>query len=233
MKRVCLLTGAGGILGSAFCRRFADRYHIVGVYQRRHPPVASQLQRFVDPLAAAAPLPENEHPIFAVQADLLVGDAIHRVIDLAMARFDRIDLVVNAAADVRFLGSLLDCERHAADLQRQLTLNAVVPIQLAAAVARQCWTQDDRAARRHIINVSSTSGLHVYPDLGQGVYSASKAALNYLTCHLAHELAPFGVRANALCPGSFPYQVSTERVADAVVEMDEASDGYSGRVVEV
>ena len=76
MKRVCLLTGAGGILGSAFCRRFADRYHIVGVYQRRHPPVASQLQRFVDPLAAAAPLPENQHPIFAVQADLLVGDVV-------------------------------------------------------------------------------------------------------------------------------------------------------------
>ena len=124
-------------------------------------------------------------------------------------------------------------ERHAADLQRQLTLNTVVPIQLAAAVARRCWVQDDRAARRHIINISSTSGLHVYPDLGQGVYSASKAALNYLTCHLAHELAPFGVRANALCPGSFPYQVSTERVADAIVEMDEASDGYSGRVVEV
>jgi NAD(P)-dependent dehydrogenase (short-subunit alcohol dehydrogenase family) len=47
--------------------------------------------------------------------------------------------------------------------------------------------------------VSSASGRA--PDPGKGVYGATKAALNYLVSIWAIELAPSGIRVNAICPG--------------------------------
>jgi len=54
MKRVCLLTGASGTLGTAFCHALMGDYDIVGVYCNRAPDVPSQLQGLVDPLPSAA-----------------------------------------------------------------------------------------------------------------------------------------------------------------------------------
>lgn len=50
-------------------------------------------------------------------------------------------------------------------------------------------------SNRNVVNLSSTAGLFVYPDLGQSVYAASKAALNHLTYHLASDFCGFCVGA--------------------------------------
>lgn len=55
------------------------------------------------------------------------------------------------------------------------------------------------------------------------MYSASKAALDHLTRGIAAEFAEFGVRANAIAPNSFPALVPTERVAQAIAELDASS----------
>lgn len=233
MRRVCLLTGASGVLGNAFCRLYRDRYDIVAIYHEQRPTVVSQLERRVDPLAPAQSLAENEHPVFAVQADLLDDRALGHIVDLALARFDRIDLLINAAADLRFLGPLLDLDRYAAQATHQMALNALVPIKLAGLVTQRFWQgrTDNRELRRNVVNISSSSGLHVYPNEWQGLYSASKAALNYLTCHLAHDLQPLGVRVNALCPTAFPRLTPTERVARAIIALDEGE--LTGKVIEL
>ena len=100
-RRVCLITGAGGTLGSAFCRSQAPAYHIVAVCRRRSPDAVSQYEQFVDPLEPDAPVPDNAHPVFTVFADLEEPGEPERVADLALARFGRVDLLVNNAAYVR------------------------------------------------------------------------------------------------------------------------------------
>jgi NAD(P)-dependent dehydrogenase (short-subunit alcohol dehydrogenase family) len=125
-------------------------------------------------------------------------------------------------------GSVLDA------LEDMLTLNAVVPLRMAAAVAQQYWCRahdNTEIGNPSIVNISSTAGVYLYEGLGQSGYAASKAALNMLTCHLADEFAAFGVRANALAPNSFPSHVSTESVAAAVVRLDKSD--LTGRVLVV
>lgn len=234
LKRVCLLTGAGGLLGTAFCKRYASEYDIVAVYRTRHPDVPSQLQRRVDPLEPRARREDDEHPVFAVQADLSEPGQVKRVVELALARHDRIDLLVNGAADIHFHGAIADTERLLPALRGQLEMNLIVPMRLVAEVHGQHWRRDpdeNRAMRRGVVNVSSVSGLRIYGGHQQSMYSASKAALNYMTCHMAEELASIGARANAIAPHSFPGTVPTERVAEAIRELDQGDS--TGKVVEV
>ncbi len=134
-KRVCLLTGASGRLGTAFCRRNASRYDIVAVYHSRFPQLVSQCSSLADPLAPEAESGENEHPVFTVQADLTRDDDIARLVEVALARFGRIDLLVNCAA----------CSTRERALDQQLFPPAwsatwqptsSAPARLALAVAR-------------------------------------------------------------------------------------------------
>jgi NAD(P)-dependent dehydrogenase (short-subunit alcohol dehydrogenase family) len=230
MKRVCLLLGAGGKLGSAFCRAHADKYEIAAVHGKRAPPVVSQLQRLVDPLGDEEPA-ENRHPIYAIRADLMREEELERVVALTLARFERIDLVVHAAVRTT-TAAMLHGARLADSAAAQLHLNVVMPLKLLAIVVRECWQRDDavnRAANRCWINVSSTSATQVYRGSGQSVYSAAKAGMNMLTRHMAVELESLGVRANALAPNSFPRVVTTESVLDGVRQLDQGT--MTGKVL--
>ncbi len=51
--------------------------------------------------------------------------------------------------------------------------------------------------------MSSTAGLYVYHGLNQAAYGTSKAALNFLTIHLASEFRLLNVRVNATAPNTF------------------------------
>lgn len=220
-RPVCLLTGAGGRLGEALLRTCADRMMFAAVYRTREPKAASQLARPFDPLdpaGAAAARPGT----YVIQADLHDPGAVARVVELALARFGRVDHVINAAADTAFHGSLLDAQRLRERLREQLLLNSLVPTLLASEVARAFWRDrpdENRARRRSVVNLSSVSGLNVYAGVGQGGYSASKAALQFLSCHMAADYEQIGVRVNVLAPARFPDTVPTEAVADAVAQL--------------
>jgi NAD(P)-dependent dehydrogenase (short-subunit alcohol dehydrogenase family) len=227
MSRVCLLTGAGGTLGDAFCRTLAADYDIVAVHRSEPPLVSSQEAWLFDPLAPRRTVPETEHPVFTVQADLRDHSDVERVVELALARFDQVDLLVNAAADVTTTALTTTPER-VEEWQEQLRLNAVVPVHLAATLADVCWRPHhahNRQLSRNVVNVTSTAGLGSAPGTGRGFYGASKAALT----HLAQEYAQLGVRVNAVAPTLFPQVVATSSVVDAVTTLDRGS--MTGRVL--
>jgi NAD(P)-dependent dehydrogenase (short-subunit alcohol dehydrogenase family) len=227
-RRVCLITGAGGTLGNAFCRAHAADFDIVAVCRSRVPDVPSQYESFVDPLAPTADLPENRNRVFVLRADLEAPGQVERVVDVALAKFGRVDLLVNAAAYTRWpAGGLLDAPGAMADFDRHFAVHVGLPLQLAATMAEKYWLHRDRgnaAANRNVVNVSSIAGSRVFAGRGQGVYAAAKAALDQLTRHQAAEFAPFGVRVNAVAPDSFPQVVPTERVAAAIVELDRGDE---------
>lgn len=230
-----LLTGAGGRLGTEFCRRYAARYHIVAVYRSHRPAVPSQTEQYVDPLDPQAVLPDNAATVFAIQADLEQDGEVERVLDLALARFGAVDVLVNNAAFSQWYPhGLIDGDGALRDLDRHFAVNVGVPLRFAVRAAQRCWrdhVDDNRARNRNVVNVSSLGGSKLFTGSGQGVYAASKAALTMLTRHLGAEFATFGVRVNALAPNSFPSLVSTRRVADSIVTLDEET--VTGRVLAV
>jgi NAD(P)-dependent dehydrogenase (short-subunit alcohol dehydrogenase family) len=221
-RRVCLLTGAAGVLGSDFCRRRRRDYDIVAVYRDRRPDVATQDDWPVDPLTPEVTIAEQRDPVFSVHADLRDSDEIDRVVELALARFGRIDLVVNAAVHVD-RDRLTSLASSADMLAETFAVNATMPIAVAAVVARRFWLHrraENEACGRNVVNISSMASFGVVAGIGLSAYSASKVALNMLTGHLAAELRPIGVRVNAIAPTSFPRLVPTSVVTDAVVDVD-------------
>ena len=224
-RRVCLLTGAGGTLGNAFCRQHRAEYDILAVYRNRPPNTPSQDGWLVDPLDPAADLADNEHPVYTLQADLTRDEDIARVVDVAVARFGAVDLLVNAAARST-REQMLEPARYRRSLLEHFTMNVAAPVALTAALAAACWQdrpQENERRNCNVVNVSSTAGLFVYPNLRQSAYSTSKAALNILTCHMAEEFAPLRVRVNASAPNTFPGRIPLRRVLDSVIRFDTGS----------
>jgi NAD(P)-dependent dehydrogenase (short-subunit alcohol dehydrogenase family) len=224
MRRVCILTGAAGLLGQAFCDRFGQDYDILAQYH--HAPPKSTRPARARSAQAARFLP--------VQADLAVAQDIERLVDRALETWRTIDLVVNCAVHSQW-GHLLHDGRALASAERQMLVNVVAPLKLSALAAHRAWRCDRRTnidRNRNVINVSSTAGLFIHPGQGQGVYSASKAALNYLTYHLASDFEPIGVRANAIAPTSFPSIVPVDAVLDGIRELDAGQSNSAILVVD-
>jgi 3-oxoacyl-[acyl-carrier protein] reductase len=231
-RRVCLFTGAGGRLGSDFCQRYADRYDIAAVGRSRVPNVRTQDQWHVDPLRPMAG-PADEAQVFSISADLAEPGALDHVVERTLARFGRIDLLVNGAVFVQRerLTTLADRTEF---LEQAFHTNATVPLALAATVVRAAWADTPDANRmlaRNVINISSGAGLGYAPFPGLGAYSASKAALNFLTCYLADELRGIGVRVNAIAPTTFPGLIPTQAVSDEIVAVDQGTS--SGQIFEL
>jgi len=206
-------------------------YNIVAVYRNRPPPVPSQRQRHVDPLRPRTRLGEDHHPVYEVHADLTHAGEIERVVDIALARFGSIDLVINAAG-IALDAPFLDTGRFEASWLQQLQVNATLPMKIAVTVLNEAWRDrpaENRRRNRNVINISSTSGLFVYSRPVRGAYAASKAALNFLSCHLATEFVRFGVRVNTVAPTTFPTLIPTERVVKAIVGVDDGA--LTGRVL--
>lgn len=156
-RRVCLLTGASGTLGDAFCRAYYQDYDIVAVCRTRTPDTPSQLKWYVDPLAPKTPVPDNESRVFVVRADLTQPGEVERVVDLALARFGQVDLLVNNAAQVRLHPrGIVDGDAALEQFDPHFALNVSVPLRFRRASRNDPgYTQATRTARATAI--SSTS----------------------------------------------------------------------------
>ncbi|MEV2276806.1 SDR family oxidoreductase [Nocardiopsis sp. NPDC049922] len=175
--RVAIVTGAGSGIGRATAIALARAgAHVLGVGRRR------------DALTETA----AQHPGIAIHpADLRSPQVPAEVAEAAVSRWSRIDLLVNNAGATAMM-PLADTQ--AARITDLFALNVTAPSLLAAAALPHL-----RLQRGTIVNVSSTYGHRPLP--GAAHYAASKAAIEHLTRSWALELAPEGVRVNALAPG--------------------------------
>ena len=228
---VCLLTGASGRLGTRFCELYGHRYRIVAVHCSRPVHQPAEVSWHIDPFNPGVRQRIEGRNVATLQADLSDPAQIPRVIDFALERFGRVDLLVNAAAICRNV-SLTGGDPVADHVTAMLDMNAVVPLRLAVELSQRFWrgrSGENAAFNRSIVNVSSTSGAFIYSNIGQSGYAASKAALHMLTCHLADEFAAFGLRANTVAPDSFPERVTTASVCDAIARV--AAGDMNGKML--
>lgn len=231
MKAVCLITGAGGRLGQELCRQLSGKYNVIAAYRKRAPDSQHRQSISFGDHIGFSNAASADNSVYAVQADLADRGDIRRLVEVGMARFGQIDYLVNSAADLRYHGKLLELWQADDYAQSTMNLNAISPMLLTSAVFEHCWKASppmNSKANRGVINVSSISGLQVYPS-NSAFYAASKAAMNILTLFLSLELAPYSVRANAICPGRFDDVESTAKVARSVRSLMEGMD--SGKII--
>lgn len=124
-------------------------------------------------------------------ADVTDADSARRITQTALDSFGGIDVLVNAAGVIA-TGTVEQTTDETWD--RMMAVNVTAPFRLMRAMAPHL------AARKGaIVNVSSVNGLRAFA--GVLAYCVSKAAVDQLTRCAALELAPLGVRVNAVNPG--------------------------------
>ena len=130
---------------------------------------------------------------FAVRCNVGSDSSVEAAVDATVARFGRLDGVVNNAGVIDMNES-----RHATstEWQRQLDVNVTGVFRMCRAALEQL-TASDQAA---IVNVASNCGKVGFPNMAG--YNASKAAVISLTRTLATEWATLGINVNAVCPGA-------------------------------
>ena len=127
----------------------------------------------------------------ACEADVTAADAPSRIVGAALDAFGGLDVLVNAAGIIAS-GTLAATDDATWDAMMAVNLRA--PFRLIREAAPHLV-----ARKGSVVNVSSVNGLRSFP--GVLAYCTSKAGLDHLTRCAALELAPEGVRVNAVNPG--------------------------------
>jgi NAD(P)-dependent dehydrogenase (short-subunit alcohol dehydrogenase family) len=125
------------------------------------------------------------------RADVTADDAPERIVATAIKAFGGIDVLVNAAGVIAS-GPLESTSDEVWD--RMMAVNARAPFRMMRAAMPHLT-----ARKGSVVNVSSVNGLRSFP--GVLAYCVSKSAVDQLTRCAAIELAPLGVRVNAVNPG--------------------------------
>jgi NADP-dependent 3-hydroxy acid dehydrogenase YdfG len=194
--KVVVITGASSGLGEATARRLSAEGATVVLGARR-------LDR-LEALASELGLDARD----AVRTDVTDAAQVRRLVDGAVERHGRLDVILNNAGLMP--QSPLD-RLKIEDWDQMIDVNIKGVLYGVAAALPHMQAQKGG----HIINVSSVAGHKVRP--GGVVYSATKTAVRVISEGLRQEVKPWGVRTTIISPG----MIATE-LTDSITEPDVA-----------
>jgi NAD(P)-dependent dehydrogenase (short-subunit alcohol dehydrogenase family) len=191
--RVALVTGASSGLGARFARVLAAAGASVVVAARRADRVEALAAEVGDALAVAG--------------DIVRPRDREQLVDAALERYGRIDVLVNNAG----VGTPEPAESETPErFAEVLDVNLTASFALTQLVGHAML----EAGRGSVINVVSILGMVGAGQIPFPSYSASKGGLIALTRDLAGQWSRRGVRVNALAPGWFESEMTAEMFAD-------------------
>lgn len=179
--KVAVITGAGHGIGRGIAERFADEGAQVVVND-------------VDEARAAEAAAAIGDAAIAVAADVSRSLDVDRLFDTAIKTFGGVDVLVNNAG-------LIDVERHFLEADEEWwdrVLDVNLKGQFLCALRAAQWMA--RHGGGSMINLSSGGARAAHR--GMVAYDASKGGVEGMTRALALDLAPYGIRVNALAPGA-------------------------------
>jgi 3-oxoacyl-[acyl-carrier protein] reductase len=211
--KVAVVTGAAAGIGRATALAFARQGCKVAAWDVN--------DRGADALVAELAAAGGEAAFFKVSvAD---GEAVRTTVDAVVARFGRLDVMVNNAGIVRDAQLIKWKDGAVVATLSDEAWNAVIDVNLkgvflgARAVAPQMIAQGGGV----ILSTSSVVGL--YGNFGQTNYVATKAGVIGMTRVWARELGKFGIRVNAVAPGF----IATEILASMPPKVIESMVGHT------
>ena len=179
--KVCIITGASSGIGRAAARLFTENGASVIALGRNE----KELKSLQDEV-------QTQNGTLKIQlADVLEATQIEKMVNDSIQTFGQIDVLVNAAGII-LNGSIESTPLEDWDKMMNINLRAVF------CLTQKCVPHLEKT-KGNIVNVSSVAGLRAFPNLL--AYCVSKAAIDQLTRCSALELAPKGVRVNAVNPG--------------------------------
>jgi NAD(P)-dependent dehydrogenase (short-subunit alcohol dehydrogenase family) len=202
-NKVVLVTGASSGIGAAaailFCKEGA------------HVALVGRNEAKLDNTSGKCAQAGGKHIL--IKADVSNDDDARRIVRETINKFGRLDILVNNAGVIVF-GSIIDgTVLDAFDQVMPVNLRAVVHL-TALAAPHLIKTKGN------IINISSVAGQGVV-NTAFTAYATTKAALDHFTRGSALELAPSGVRVNAISPGP----VDTDLYTNSGSTMEKELDG--------
>jgi glucose 1-dehydrogenase len=216
--RVALITGGGNGIGRACAERFA----------RDGAQVAVADINSAEGQAVASALRDDGHEAMFLQCDVAKSDEVRATVERTVDAFGSVDILVNNAAIIKGIDFL---EISEADFDAVLNVNLRGAFLMAQAVARQMVAQV-KAGRRpgSVVNMSSVNA--VFAIANQVPYSVSKGGLNQLTKVMALSLAEYGIRVNAIGPGSINTRILKTVMTDEAARAKLLSRTPLGRIGE-
>jgi 3-oxoacyl-[acyl-carrier protein] reductase len=182
--KVAIVTGAGSGFGEGIAKRFAEEGAKL---------VVNDIDdRGGERVAAEIDTAHGQGSAVYARADVADNAAVEGLVKRALARFGRIDIMVNNAGTTHKNGPMLGVEEAMFD--RVFAVN-VKSIYLAARHVVPVMRKQGGGC---ILNTASTAGLRARAGLVW--YCGSKGAAVMLSKAMAQELAPDKIRVNALCP---------------------------------
>ena len=208
--KVVLVTGVGraGQIGNAVALAFGHAGAKIVACDRDAVGVAARVKEFAAQGIDARPS----------AGDLTEPDIAALAVETAIRHYGRLDVVVNVAGGLTTWGPVE--ERTAADFDREISINLKTAFLVSQAALGAL-----AASRGAIVNIASIAVEQ--PSGNLAVYTAAKAGVAGLTRALAVELAPRGIRVNAIAPAMVRTAENTASSgADApYVEMAHITDG--------
>ena len=197
--KIIVITGASSGLGEAAARHLAANGATVVLGARR-------VERIE---ALASEITSKGGKALALSTDVVHRDQVQRLVDSAVQRFGRVDVIINNAG----LMPQSPLERlRVEEWDRMIDVNIKGVLYGIAAVLP--YMQKQKSG--HIINVSSVAGHKVRPN--NSVYSATKFAVRIMSEGLRQEVKPYNIRTTIISPGA----VATE-LAESISEPDIAA----------
>jgi NAD(P)-dependent dehydrogenase (short-subunit alcohol dehydrogenase family) len=198
---VVIVTGASSGLGEQLARSLCAAGATPVLAARR-------TERLAELATELARTFELRAALDVVTCDVTLEEDRTRLVHTVVERHGRIDGLVNNAG-VGATGPAL--RTPVETFARVVDLNLVAPYALSCAVAHQMRDGGGRA----IVNVASVMGTRSIAQIADAAYVASKAGLIGLTRELASQWGRYGIRVNAVAPGFFASEMTSELGADA------------------
>ncbi|MCK5844179.1 MAG: SDR family NAD(P)-dependent oxidoreductase, partial [Victivallales bacterium] len=188
--KTAIVTGGGGTLCGAMAAGYAQAGANVILWDVRQEALDAKT-------AEISELCGDASKVVGVKVDLMDESSIVSALEESVAKFDKVDILINGAGGNNIKCPLTEVEEK--DFMFILKLNLMAGCVMPTKHVAKYWIDND--IKGVVVNIASMAAFN--PLSGVWAYSAAKAAVKNQTMAFAKEFAEYGIRVNAIAPGFF------------------------------